>query len=112
MASLVRPNAASVLARPSSASGGCTRGFNARSYSAAAAARPLINQSRRLGTPDALLHYHAAVVLDATGESSAARDELTRAFKTNPWFSFLHRDAATALAAKLGVAVPAAWSAS
>jgi len=78
----------------------------------AAAARPLINQSRRLGTPDALLHYHAAVVLDATGESSAARDELTRAFKTNPWFSFLHRDPATALAAKLGVAVPAAWSAS
>jgi predicted Zn-dependent protease len=75
------------------------------------AARPLVDRALRLGTGDALLHYHAAVVLDANGEVDAARAELVRTFARNPWFSFLHRDDARALAARLGVPVPAQWAA-
>ena len=74
------------------------------------AARPLVDRAVRLDTGDALLHYHAAVVLEATGEVDAARAELGRTFARNPWFSFRHRDDARALAARLGVPVPAVWS--
>jgi predicted Zn-dependent protease len=77
----------------------------------AAAARPLVDRALRLGTADALLHYHAAVVLDATGDAGGAAAELTAAFTRNPWFSFLHRADAATLAARLGVPVPATWSA-
>ena len=75
-----------------------------------AAARPLVDRAVRLDTGDALLHYHAAVVLDATGEPDSARAELGRAFARNPWFSFLHQADATALAARLGIPVPSEWS--
>ena len=74
------------------------------------AARPFVDLALRLGTSDALLHYHAAVVLDGNGESQAARAELSRAFEQNPYFTFLHRSESIALAARLGVATPPAWS--
>ncbi|HEY8218393.1 MAG TPA: tetratricopeptide repeat protein, partial [Acidimicrobiia bacterium] len=77
----------------------------------AAGARPLVDRALRLGTADALVHYHAAVVLDATGERASAASELQAAFARNPWFSFLHRADATTLAGRLGVPVPSAWSA-
>jgi hypothetical protein len=50
-------------------------------------------------------------VLEANGEVDAARAELGRTFARNPWFSFLHRDDARALAARLGVPLPVEWAA-
>lgn len=75
-----------------------------------ASALPYAEQSLRLGTRDALLRYHGAVIFDALGDDARARAELTAAFDQNPWFSFLHRQEAAALAARLGVPAPAAWS--
>jgi tetratricopeptide (TPR) repeat protein len=76
----------------------------------AADALPYLAQALRLGTADASVHYHAAVAYADTGDAARAATELTQAFAINPWFSFLHRAAATALAARLGVPLPAAWS--
>ena len=75
------------------------------------AARPFVDRALRLDTSDALLHYHAAVVLEANGEVDPARVELDRAFRQNPFFTYLERDEARALAARLAVPTPAAWSA-
>ena len=45
-----------------------------------AGALPYVDHALRLGTPDALLHFHAAVVFDAAGQADRARDEIgTRA---------------------------------
>jgi len=57
----------------------------------------------RLGTPDALLHFHAAVVFDAAGQADRARDEIGTVLAGNPWFSARYHDQALALAQKLGV---------
>lgn len=73
------------------------------------AARPFVDRALRLGTSDALLHYHAAVVLEANGEVDAARAELSQALEQNPFFTSLQRDEAAALATRLGVPVPEAW---
>ena len=62
------------------------------------------------GTSDPLLHYHAAVVLEANGELGAAQAELGRAFGQNPYFTHLQRAEVTALAARLGVPTPAEWN--
>jgi tetratricopeptide (TPR) repeat protein len=77
----------------------------------AAEAVPYVDESLRLGTQDALLHFHAATVLADAGDTDRARTELTAAFSTNPWFSFLHQGDAAALAARVGVPVPAEWKA-
>jgi tetratricopeptide (TPR) repeat protein len=76
----------------------------------AAAARSLIQRALRLGSADAALHYHAAVIADSLGDTAGAHAELTNAFSRNPFFSFSQRAEATALATRLGVAVPDAWS--
>ena len=76
----------------------------------AAGARPFVDRALRLGTSDALLHYHAAVVLEANGEREAASAELAFAFRQNPYFTYLHRSEVVALAARLGVAVPSVWT--
>jgi predicted Zn-dependent protease len=75
-----------------------------------AAARPYVAQALRLGTADAPLHYHAAVVANAVGDVTGARAELRTAFARNPFFSFSQQPAAAALAARLGVTTPAAWA--
>jgi tetratricopeptide (TPR) repeat protein len=75
-----------------------------------AGARGLVDRALRLGTESALLRYHAAAILAATGETEFARVELTRALERNPWFSFALRDEASALAARLGVATRSAWA--
>jgi tetratricopeptide (TPR) repeat protein len=75
-----------------------------------AGARALVDLALRLGTRDAVLHYHAAAVLQASGDDTRARAELAHAFHQNPWFTFFLRGEATALAHRLGVAVPAAWA--
>jgi tetratricopeptide (TPR) repeat protein len=76
----------------------------------AADALPYVAQALRLGTADASIHYHAAVAYADAGDATRAASELTDAFAINPWFSFLHRADAVALAAQLGVPIPAAWS--
>lgn len=73
------------------------------------AARPFVDQALRLGTSDAVLHYHAAAVLEANGELDAARAALTRALQQNPYFTYLQRDDAAALAVRLGVPTPEVW---
>jgi tetratricopeptide (TPR) repeat protein len=73
-------------------------------------ARSLLDDSLRLGTRDASLHYHAAAVLHAAGDDARARTELVAAFEQNPWFTYALRDEATVLARTLGVAVPREWS--
>jgi tetratricopeptide (TPR) repeat protein len=70
------------------------------------AALPMVDRALRLGTEDALLHFHAAVITDAAGQTERARDEISRALGRNPWFSFRYHDDALALAARLGVVVP------
>jgi tetratricopeptide (TPR) repeat protein len=77
----------------------------------AAGAQPLMALALRLGSADASMHYHAAVIADGVGDTATARNELTDAFARNPFFSFSQREAAAALAGRLGVPVPAGWSA-
>jgi len=74
-----------------------------------AEAVPYVEEALRLGTQDALLHFHAAAVYADVGADERARAELTVAFTVNPWFSFLHRADAADLAARLGVATPDEW---
>lgn len=71
-----------------------------------AGAVPFVDEALRLGTADALLRYHAAVVLDAAGDRARASAEIERTFAINPWFSFVYADDARALASRLGVVVP------
>jgi tetratricopeptide (TPR) repeat protein len=76
----------------------------------ARAAQPLIAQALRLGSVDASIHYHAAVIADALGDSAEARRELTYSFTRNPFFSFSQRAAAVALATRLGAPTPPDWT--
>jgi predicted Zn-dependent protease len=69
-------------------------------------ALPMVEQALRLDTDDAMLHYHAAVIADAAGQSDRARAELARVLARNPWFSFLHHNAELTLATRLGVTAP------
>jgi tetratricopeptide (TPR) repeat protein len=68
-----------------------------------AGALPYVDRALRLGTPDALLHFHAAVVFDAAGETDRARAEIGTVLAGNPWFSARYHDQALALAQQLGV---------
>lgn len=72
-----------------------------------AGARASVDAALRLGTLDPLLHFHAAAILDAAGDPTAARDHLQQVVDRNPWFSVGLQSEARALAAKLGVAWPA-----
>jgi tetratricopeptide (TPR) repeat protein len=70
---------------------------------------PLVEEALRLGTNDAVLHYHAAAVYAAAGDVDRARAELGTVFSTDPFFSFGLRGEAEALADQLDVPTPAAW---
>lgn len=76
----------------------------------ARAAEPFIAQALRLGSADAGLHFHAAVIADATGDTAEAQRELAYVFARNPFFSFSQRELAGTLAGRLGVPTPAAWA--
>lgn len=73
------------------------------------AAVPHARRALRLGTADALLHYHAAEIFAAAGKRQAAVRELRAAMSLTPWFSFGAVDDAAALAQRLDVEVPASW---
>src|SRR5213079_3205801 len=67
-----------------------------------AGALPYVDRALRLGTPDALLNFHAAVILDAAGQRERARAEIGVVMNGNPWFSARYHDLAQSLARKLG----------
>ena len=71
-----------------------------------AEAAPFVDEALRLGTRDALLHFHAAAVHADLGDSARAADELRIVFAINPTFSFVHQRAALQLARDLGVPAP------
>ena len=49
-------------------------------------ARAASDRALALGTPDALLHYHAGLIAAAQGDDARAAAELTRALQLNPHF--------------------------
>jgi tetratricopeptide (TPR) repeat protein len=73
--------------------------YRARDY---AAAQAEIDQALRLGTRDALLHFHAGMIAKARGDLDAARTHLATALAINPHFSILHAAEARAALAELG----------
>ena len=67
-----------------------------------AEALALADQALRLGTPNALFHFHRGMIERALGDTAAARRDLSRALAINPHFSTLHAPAATKALAGLG----------
>jgi tetratricopeptide (TPR) repeat protein len=55
-----------------------------------AEAREASRQALRLGTKDALLHYHAGMIAAKLGDRPAAMQALTEALTINPYFSPVH----------------------
>ncbi|MDQ3040839.1 MAG: hypothetical protein M3R11_00480, partial [Acidobacteriota bacterium] len=53
-------------------------------------AQAAIKDALRLGTNDAKIFYHAAMIARASSNETAARDFLQRALKLNPQFDPLH----------------------
>lgn len=54
-------------------------------------------QALRLGTQDALFHYHAGMIAHAQGDADTARMHLTEALSINPYFSIRYAPQARAL---------------
>lgn len=71
-------------------------------------ARLYSHEALRLGTRDALLHYHAGMIALAAGDQAVAREHLDTALSINPYFSLSHAPAARAALDQLGVARRAA----
>jgi hypothetical protein len=67
---------------------------------------PYMDEALRLGTRDARLLVHAAIIRDAVGDRVGARDALASAAATNPWCSFGLQSETIALADRLGVDWP------
>lgn len=62
-----------------------------------------MEQALRLGTDDALLHFHAGMIARARGDDAVAARHLERALALDPHFSILHApEAHAALAALTG----------
>lgn len=73
----------------------------------AAAAVPFAEQATRLGTADAVLHFHAAEVFAAVGDAERAATALQVTVDLNPTSSLRHAEAVQALAQRLGVGLAA-----
>lgn len=54
-------------------------------------------EALRLGTPDALMDYHAGMIAYQLGEDGRAQEYLARAISLNPHFSILYADGAREL---------------
>jgi Flp pilus assembly protein TadD, contains TPR repeats len=57
-------------------------------------AKAAIDEALRLGTRDALLHYHAGMIYDRLGDQPSAIKHLSRALEINPSFDVLQADVA------------------
>ncbi len=57
-------------------------------------AKKAIDEALRLGTRDALLHYHAGMIYEKLGDQSTAIKHLSRALEINPSFDILQADVA------------------
>jgi tetratricopeptide (TPR) repeat protein len=75
----------------------------------ASEAMPYVREATALDTASGAVQTHAAVALEATGDSAAARDLLQRALAHNPWTTPSVRTAAINLAGSLGVDLPKDW---
>lgn len=53
-------------------------------------ARRFVREALRLGTKNALFHFHAGMIALRLGDREEARRHLSAALALNPWFSFLH----------------------
>lgn len=60
-----------------------------------AEARRYSAEALRLGTRDAMLHYHAGIIARAAGDTAAAAEHLALAKQINPYFSVLHGEPMT-----------------
>ena len=65
-------------------------------------AQPLMQAALRLGTRDALLHYHAGMIALANGDRAEAERHLAAALAINPHFSLLYAAQARATLEQLG----------
>ena len=74
------------------------------------AAVPHMETAVRLGTADPGLRVRAATVFDAAGQPDRARQQLEAAFTMAPWTALPERDDAAALAERLGLSTPPAWT--
>ncbi len=54
----------------------------------------VVRQALRLGTKDALLHFHAGMIGKQLGKQKEARDYLEQALAINPYFSLLYAEEA------------------
>jgi tetratricopeptide (TPR) repeat protein len=66
-----------------------------------AEARQYSEQALRLGTQDALLHYHAAMIAHALGDEAYAQTHLQKALAINPAFSIRYSSKARVLLTEL-----------
>ncbi|MGA9772698.1 MAG: tetratricopeptide repeat protein [Blastocatellia bacterium] len=57
-------------------------------------AKAAIDEALRLGTRDALLHYHAGMIYEKLGDQSSALKHLKHALEINPSFDLLQADVA------------------
>jgi len=74
-----------------------------------AGARALLDDARRLGTPNADLRWHAAAIYAASGEIDEATTELRAVIAAGPAFVFGQRAEVVELAVDLGIAAPDHW---
>ena len=82
-------------------------GADAMGWALYAAGRPAealrhADDALKLGTRNAMLHYHRGMILAELGRTAAARTELTDALRINPHFSVRHVPVARATLASLG----------
>lgn len=71
------------------------------------AARAASQQALRLGTQDALMHFHAGMIAAKLGERGAAIAALETALTINPSFSVLYAPTATHTLSELKAAAAA-----
>lgn len=84
-----------------------TLGWALRQAGRAEEALPYARAAGRLGTADAVLWYHLAATEADLGMLEEARGHLDKALSINPHLTVRDRPEAVALAARLGVSVPA-----
>ena len=56
-----------------------------------------MKEAVKLGTQDARMFYHGALILEKLGHKERAREYLDKALDLNPYFSLIHVESAKAL---------------